>query len=739
MPRVPGPGDAYYLPEQPAEATAAAVADADILADDRRARQLDAEAAHKLQRVRAAVAAQLGAAAEPAVAEAWPLIGRIRDETVARATTPRMRAMVADVLDHRIAITGHELDAHAEREKRANELETATQRMALARQDAMTATTPLAFHTNLVTLLGEHDRHGALTGRDPAELEADKFRARSQVHAGQILNKLHARDVDGAVAWHAEHEPALSAADNAQVKAAMAGPVQQAESDARVDKLMGKHTRDGNAPFSYADPLHGAGRSPVPGENGVHIPADPGTPVYSTTAGTATVAPDGTLMVMHPDGSETRYAGLGDVAVKNGDPVTPDTVLGTVAASQPGTVPGLHYAVSRDGQSVDPANVADQVSQPPGQHDVQALVDAINNHLDPTYTPDQRERDKAQLLYRAGLSNSLVNQTGKGEGRPSGSTSLGTQSITSSDSIERSTDLSQPCRVGVDGPARFIKIGMTGDETSTQNATASAPTLPDQSLNEAFEAIYGGQKQPDVAPSDHPSQHELPVITPVGRDAAIPGPLPFPEHPSEEDKDFGTQKPTGEDRQFARIMHNRAQAMLLLGMFHASENLEHFLDATGTEKSIDVDALWNSEPDFQKKALAYYDRKLLSPAKRYISKHSDKETGSFIIQQPWTNGTANRTWDFYYGMHGFDFAYSARIDFSRNKDGTITAIIHPLLHVHDKYNWDNKKGIDVYFGNIKDADMQQLQRAGLGREFIMRGTKAFPAVKVTFDPKRYAR
>ena len=378
----------------------------DVMADLHRARRGELQAALAHQQIREAVARRRGASVADAGALAEAAMLEARDAAIQNTKSPRERDMLNDVLNHREAVLRHELAGHIEREKMAGQLEVARQRLALARQDAIDAKTPLAFHTNLKTLHGAHDQLAALTGSDPGEVQAAKFRDASSVHAGQILNKLHAGDVENAAAWHAEHEPRLSGADNAQVKAALAEPLAQAASDARVDNLMGKLTRNGNAAFSYADPLHGAGRTPTPVENGVHIPADAGTPVYPTTAGTATVAPDSALTIAHPDGLETRYAGLGDVAVKNGDPVTPDTMLGTVADTESGA--GLHYAMSRDGQPVDPASVADRVTQTLGPHDVQALVDAINNHPDPSYTPDQRAQDTAGVTQRMALTSRLL-------------------------------------------------------------------------------------------------------------------------------------------------------------------------------------------------------------------------------------------------------------------------------------------------------------------------------------------
>jgi LysM repeat protein len=113
--------------------------------------------------------------------------------------------------------------------------------------------------------------------------------------------------------------------------------------------------------------------------------------------------PDG-ITVAHPDGSQTKYAGLGAARVKDGDEVTPDTILGTVAAAQ-GAEAALRYTVLHDGQPADPASAIERVVQASGHDGVQALVDAIANHPDPDYALEDRERDMAEVARRVALSD----------------------------------------------------------------------------------------------------------------------------------------------------------------------------------------------------------------------------------------------------------------------------------------------------------------------------------------------
>ncbi|BDG61758.1 M23 family metallopeptidase [Caldinitratiruptor microaerophilus] len=98
---------------------------------------------------------------------------------------------------------------------------------------------------------------------------------------------------------------------------------------------------------------------------GVDLAAAEGDPVRAAAAGT--VASTGadpllgmTVTIDHGDGRTTRYAGLGTVAVRRGDPVRRGQVIGNVG--RPGPLeadqgPHLHFEARRDGRPVDPVTV----------------------------------------------------------------------------------------------------------------------------------------------------------------------------------------------------------------------------------------------------------------------------------------------------------------------------------------------------------------------------------------------
>lgn len=365
------------------------------------ARALDLEAAQRIQDIRRQAAATQGFDAETAVAGARKAIAETRAEFAGRATSPRMRAMLEDVLERRAALVDDELTAHTERARTAALIDGALQRRQLARQDAHDAITPHAFDIHHQTMLDAIDEHGRLVGLDPAEIAANRLRASSAVHADRTAARLDAGDVDGAIAWRDANRGVLSAADAARLESLLAEPAARARSASRVDRLMGAGTREAAPGFSYADPLHGAGRGAVavvPGDEVAAIPADPGTPVYATGPGVATLDGADGIVVTHEDGSQTRYAGLSDPRVQDGDAVTPDTLLATVAAD---AVPQLRYSVWHGGQPLDPAEVASRIARFPNDIDFETVYRAIADHPDAGYSIEDRTRDQAEARRRA--------------------------------------------------------------------------------------------------------------------------------------------------------------------------------------------------------------------------------------------------------------------------------------------------------------------------------------------------
>ncbi len=105
-------------------------------------------------------------------------------------------------------------------------------------------------------------------------------------------------------------------------------------------------------------------RHPVSGRRafhaGVDLAASYGTPVRATSAGKVVIAGRqggyGILVRLDHGGAvESRYAHLSSVAVRVGDTVTQNQVIGYVGSTGRSTGPHLHYETRSGGRPIDPA------------------------------------------------------------------------------------------------------------------------------------------------------------------------------------------------------------------------------------------------------------------------------------------------------------------------------------------------------------------------------------------------
>lgn len=247
------------------------------------ARAHDLQLAARLQQIRADALARRGFDAEQAAVEAEDATASAWNEIAANVTTPRMHDMLRDVFDRRVEVLRHELGAHIGRERLAARRDNAAQLRTLAQQDAIDAETSLGFDTNLKTVLDAIDRSAELDGIDPAESQAEKFRARSTIHAGRILRMLGTGRRDEALAWRAAHAAMLSLTDNDAIGALLAA--QEPEHATTPLSSSENEEHEATAPFFQAISNASAPKaSPGMGNVGQNLPepeivedANPGT------------------------------------------------------------------------------------------------------------------------------------------------------------------------------------------------------------------------------------------------------------------------------------------------------------------------------------------------------------------------------------------------------------------------------------------------------------------------------
>jgi soluble lytic murein transglycosylase len=388
--------------------------------DDAGAKSIDNWLVPAAAKIRADFLAQQGLNAGAAKLATVDALNKAAKEALARATTPRMRRMAEEVVNARVAGWTGELDSHVANETRkADEIETSG-RIDTSREEAIATTDPTARQANIDTMNAAiADRGGAL-GLGPEWVRSEQFKNESDIHSSIATNLIINEDIDGAVAYLDANKDKINGSDETRLRAMLKDPLERRDTDAYVDHYMGGATRQGGTTFSYADPLHGAGRAPVPGgqfnaardyggHKGADIPAPNGSAVYATGPGKVKVSRSelgGNIVTIdHGGGRVSRYMHLGTVKVKDGDTVSGDTQIGAVGMTGRSSGPHLHFEVLENGKAIDPEKTIGSVQQSPQRHDLNVLLAGIDK--DPNLTPEQRDRYKQEVERRVSRDEQL--------------------------------------------------------------------------------------------------------------------------------------------------------------------------------------------------------------------------------------------------------------------------------------------------------------------------------------------
>ena len=92
---------------------------------------------------------------------------------------------------------------------------------------------------------------------------------------------------------------------------------------------------------------------------GVDIGAPQGTPIHASKSGIVSRSGWGgaygyVVFLDHPDGSQTRYAHMSNMAVSVGQAVSQAEIIGWVGTTGASTGPHLHFEIRYGGNSIDP-------------------------------------------------------------------------------------------------------------------------------------------------------------------------------------------------------------------------------------------------------------------------------------------------------------------------------------------------------------------------------------------------
>jgi hypothetical protein len=108
---------------------------------------------------------------------------------------------------------------------------------------------------------------------------------------------------------------------------------------------------------------------------------------------------------------------------------------------------------------------------------------------------------------------------------------------------------------------------------------------------------------------------------------------------------------------------------------------------------------------------------------------------TFQVTTDWAGyyATKDESWDWYYGVGGYSYAYGAEVTVTQGADGQPQVEVNYQMHVFDRYNWDPGKVVTILGQTVADASLGELHQAGLAHEYEIRGTSEVQQMTYTYE------
>lgn len=157
----------------------------------------------------------------------------------------------------------------------------------------------------------------------------------------------------------------------------------------------------------------------------------------------------------------------------------------------------------------------------------------------------------------------------------------------------------------------------------------------------------------------------------------------------------------------------------------ASDNLIHYLSNTGSTHTLNVDRMINDLPEWQEKIDGNLYR-ISNEAFKKASASGTETPVTYPFTIEWKDYYAhkeeNANW--FYATGGFHYAIAGTVTLTPPLPGSDewTSSYKYEVHVADRYNWDGEKSTTIGPFTVTDAQLQELHRSGLAREYDLVGT-----------------
>lgn len=179
-----------------------------------------------------------------------------------------------------------------------------------------------------------------------------------------------------------------------------------------------------------------------------------------------------------------------------------------------------------------------------------------------------------------------------------------------------------------------------------------------------------------------------------------------------------------------------ADAADAMGLDNAARHMRHYLGNSGETFQIDPNAIRNDIPAIRQEIDASFQTNVRDAAALHVRENYAGQPMQFSITTPWTSTYADKalSQDWFFAVGGFSYAHTATVTVTPGRNGAAEVRIESDLHVFDRYNWDEGKGVDIGPFRIGDEQLGRMHEAGIAREFEVRGSADGPSANFTVRP-----
>ena len=203
---------------------------------------------------------------------------------------------------------------------------------------------------------------------------------------------------------------------------------------------------------------------------------------------------------------------------------------------------------------------------------------------------------------------------------------------------------------------------------------------------------------------------------------------PAQERPGQGSGEHGRLDPTAADYASVFFWRGVAQGASDIGLKNAGAHMHHYLENTGTDKEVDLDAIERDVPSFRT-ALHELRFQVLEDAAFFIKLNDSRQPFSWEISQWGFGGQLSKAEspDWYYAVAGHDLGLNATAWYNPSADdpGRGLLQIEGRTHFKDVYDWDEGKETDILGVTVRDSDLGRLHAAGLAMEYPIWGSRPF--------------